>query len=111
MSSVPFTQALSDEELAVDCGLVSGLGWQLGATPVFVSGLTVRQATALQMQPEFELRAQYRQDYPLTCTVPNCLKSHRRKLLSLAAVSRRSGWAEGRTHRMPPAWSRTWTRT
>jgi hypothetical protein len=63
MSSVRFTRALSDEELAVDCGLVSGLGWQLGATPVFVSGLTVRQATALQMRPVFELRARYRQDF------------------------------------------------
>jgi hypothetical protein len=63
LSSVPFTRALSVEEVAVDCGLVSGLGWQLGATPVFVSGLTVRQATALQMRPVFELRTQYRRDF------------------------------------------------
>jgi hypothetical protein len=42
-----------------------------------------------------------------TCTVPSCLKSHSLRLLSLAAVSRRSGCGEGRTHRMAPAWSRT----
>lgn len=45
----------------------------------------------------------------LTCTVPSCLKSHSLRLLSLAAVSSRSGWGDGLTHRMAPAWSRTWT--
>ncbi len=54
---------MSERELQVDCGLVSGLGWCLGTTPVLVSGLSVRQATALQLQPLLDLRDRYRRDF------------------------------------------------
>lgn len=63
LSSRRFYREPTAEGSVVECGLVSGLGWQLGATPVPVSGLTVRQATALQMRPVFELCAQYHRDF------------------------------------------------
>lgn len=59
----PFARRPSDSELRVECGLVAGLGWRLGRTRVSVSSLTVKQATALQLGPLVEMRAQYRSDF------------------------------------------------
>jgi hypothetical protein len=63
MSPTRFSRPVTERELQVDCGLVSGLGWRLGNTPVLVSDLSVSQATALQLQPLLDLRDRYRRDF------------------------------------------------
>ena len=58
-----FSRALSARELQVECGLVTGLGWRLGATSVRCASLSVKQATAMQLRPLYQLRTRYHRDF------------------------------------------------
>ena len=73
--SRPFSRNPSPRELEVECRLVFGLGWRLGRTPVLVSNLSVQQATALQLKPLVELRAQYRADF-VDAVVPPAVRGN-----------------------------------
>lgn len=65
-----FVRQPTDRELRIECGLVSALGWRLGDTCVPVASLTVKKATALQLGPLVELRAQYRNDFVDAVALP-----------------------------------------
>ena len=63
LSARGFSRAPSARELLVECGLVTGLGWRLGATSVRCASLSVKQATAMQLRPLYELRRRYHRDF------------------------------------------------
>ena len=66
----PFARQPTDREVEVDCGLAAGIGWRLGRTCVSVASLTVKHATALQLGPLHELRANYRRDFVDSIALP-----------------------------------------
>jgi hypothetical protein len=63
LTPASFSRAVTPRELQVECGLGTGLGWHLGRCTVRVCELTVRMATAMQMGPLLEKRAEYRRDF------------------------------------------------